>query len=299
MAKHELDMNLLKTLEILLDEGSVSRTASRMGISQAAVSVQLAKLRSHFDDALFVPSGRGIVPTAFARMLIAPLNDLMQRSRALTAKRQSFDPATAQRRFRISVGYIDTTIIFSQVSRRLVREAPGISISYLDADYHNRDVDFQVLPDGLQRSELRHTALYSDRYVCVVDRDCAAFGERLSEDDYFGATHIVRRFGLSGPSSLEALLMNRMGRRRKEGPVIDNYGVIPSLLIGTAYISTVSLRFAQQLAAQFPLRILELPMPFPRQTLLLLWDPILDDDMAAIWLRDLICEVAGTIYGGG
>lgn len=299
MAKNEFDMNLLRTLEILFEEGSVSRSAVRMGISQAAVSVQLAKLRAHFDDPLFIPSRNGLAPTAFARMLASPLNDLMQRSRSVLARRQSFDPATARRRFRISAGYIDTAIIFSTVSQRLFEQAPGISASYLDVDLGSKEAEFRVLPAGLDLPTrgLHSTPLYTDRYVCLVDRNHSGFGEQLSEDEYFEATHIVRRFGLTGPASLEAHLMEKMGRQRKEGPIIDNYAIIPSLLIGTNYVSTVASRFAQFLAERFPLRILELPIPFPHQTMMLLWESLLEDDMAALWLRNLICETARQTYG--
>lgn len=91
--------------------------------------------------------------------------------------------------------------------------------------------------------------------------------------------------------------MEKMGRHRKEGPVIDNYAIIPSLLIGTDYVSTVAFRFAQFLVERFPLRILELPIPFPSQTMMLFCDRELDSDLAALWLRGLIQETAQQVYG--
>jgi DNA-binding transcriptional LysR family regulator len=301
LTEQDLDLNLLKTLEILFEEKSVSRSAKRLGVSQAAVSVQLSKLRAHFEDVLFNPSRNGLLPTAFALTLIEPLRELMQCSRTLISQRQNFDPMTTRRRFRVEAGYIDTTITFSIVSRRLAALAPNISISYSESAglRDNTDLDFCVLPDGLQHGGAwSWQAMYTDRYVCLIDRDNRLFGESISETEYLEATHIVRRrLGSDGYSSLEALLMKRMGCHRKEGPVIDNYGVIPSLLNGTNYISTVSLHFAEYLARLFPLRILELPIPLPKQTLLLLWRPMLDGDMTAQWLREQICASAREVYG--
>lgn len=300
MTKREFDMNLLKTLEILFQEGSVSRSAVRMGISQAAVSVQLAKLRAYFDDPLFVPSRSGLVPTVFAHSLAEPLSDLLHRSRSLISKRHSFDPATAYRRFSVSAGYTDTAIILSSVNQRLFKEAPGIAISCLSGiDRHNgKDAEYQIRPEGnLPARELHSKHLYTDRYVCLVDRNHSRFGNSLSEAEYFEATHITRRFGLTGPVSMPERHLEKTGRKRKEGPIIDNYATVASVLMGTDYVSTMALSLARFLAERFPFRILELPIELPKHTMLLCWDPSLESDPAAMWLRDVICETAHRAHG--
>ena len=57
-----LDLNLLKTLDALLDERSVTRAAERLSLTQPAVSGMLTRLREGFDDPLFTRSQRGIIP---------------------------------------------------------------------------------------------------------------------------------------------------------------------------------------------------------------------------------------------
>src|SRR5450432_1590020 len=61
--RSKLDLNLLRVAVALLDAGSVSQAAKKLGISQPSVSESLAKLRSHFDEPLFVRSGNGMSPT--------------------------------------------------------------------------------------------------------------------------------------------------------------------------------------------------------------------------------------------
>ncbi|SQB29296.1 leucine transcriptional activator [Citrobacter koseri] len=58
-----LDLNLLKALDALLDEGSVTRAAQRLSLTQPAVSGMLIRLRDYFDDPLFVRTSHGMVPT--------------------------------------------------------------------------------------------------------------------------------------------------------------------------------------------------------------------------------------------
>ena len=68
-----LDLNLLKTLDALLETRSVTAAAARLSLTQPTVSGMLARLREAFDDPLFVRAQRGIMPTPRAEALAAPL----------------------------------------------------------------------------------------------------------------------------------------------------------------------------------------------------------------------------------
>ena len=61
-----LDLNLLVTLDVLIEERSVSRAAERLHLSQPSVSAALAKLRDYFNDPLLEIQGKRMVPTAHA-----------------------------------------------------------------------------------------------------------------------------------------------------------------------------------------------------------------------------------------
>src|SRR5690348_15955275 len=73
----QLDLNLLVTLDALLAERNVTRAARRLGSSQPAVSVQLAKLREALQDPLLLPGPRGMAPTSAATALEGPLREAL------------------------------------------------------------------------------------------------------------------------------------------------------------------------------------------------------------------------------
>ena len=52
-----LDLNLLVSLDALLQQRSVTRAAAQMGLSQPALSASLARLRRHFGDELLTRAG--------------------------------------------------------------------------------------------------------------------------------------------------------------------------------------------------------------------------------------------------
>jgi DNA-binding transcriptional LysR family regulator len=82
MDSRRLDLNLLVTLEALLVERNVTKAASRLHLSQPAVSAQLSRLRDLFDDPLLIPAQRGMTPSAKAVELLDPLRQALDQVRA-------------------------------------------------------------------------------------------------------------------------------------------------------------------------------------------------------------------------
>ena len=66
-----IDLNLLRVLDVLLEERSVTRAGARLGLTQSAVSHALNRLRYQLDDELFQRNAQGMQPTARA-LEIAP-----------------------------------------------------------------------------------------------------------------------------------------------------------------------------------------------------------------------------------
>ena len=57
------DLNLFVVLNAIYTEGSLTKAAEVVGITQPAVSNALARLREKFDDDLFIRTGSGMTPT--------------------------------------------------------------------------------------------------------------------------------------------------------------------------------------------------------------------------------------------
>ena len=65
-ALSDIDLKLLVVLNALLEERSVTRTATALGVSVSAVSAALKRLRRHFDDELLHRDGNQYQLTGFA-----------------------------------------------------------------------------------------------------------------------------------------------------------------------------------------------------------------------------------------
>src|SRR5882672_7488131 len=96
------DLNLLIVFDAVMQERSVTRAGSRVGLSQPAMSHALNRLRHMLKDELFVRSPDGMVPTPRAEMLAQPVRDALNEMQ-LALEPAVFDPASSDRRFRLAV----------------------------------------------------------------------------------------------------------------------------------------------------------------------------------------------------
>jgi DNA-binding transcriptional LysR family regulator len=96
----DIDYNLLPVFEALFEERRVGKAASRLNVTQSAVSQALGRLRHALNDQLFLRSPHGLVPTARAMEIAPLLHDTLARWRE-ACRPSGFDPASSAREFRI------------------------------------------------------------------------------------------------------------------------------------------------------------------------------------------------------
>ena len=121
-----LDLNLLKVFEALMTEGSVTRAASALTMTQPAVSNALARLRDALGDPLFVRSGTGIRPTQRAVVLWEPIGEALENVRS-ALDGQVFDPGRAQTEFSLSMSDYVASLVMPNLLNHLGEVAPTIA----------------------------------------------------------------------------------------------------------------------------------------------------------------------------
>src|SRR5262245_60471355 len=143
------DLNLLRVLDVLLEERSVTRAGARLGLSQSAVSHALNRLRHMLNDDLLVRGPSGMQPTPRAlevgRGVHLALNQLQS---ALAPA--DFDPATTTRRFGLITGLYAAAVLVPALADRIGVLAPRaeLAVDEFDPDLLDRldshQVDFMV-----------------------------------------------------------------------------------------------------------------------------------------------------------
>ena len=97
------DLNLLRVFLAIWDLRSLTAAGERLALTQPAVSHALRRLRTLFEDPLFVRTPNGMAPTDAAFRLYPPLSQAFALINEAVQQRAKFEAATAQRVFRISM----------------------------------------------------------------------------------------------------------------------------------------------------------------------------------------------------
>lgn len=289
------DLNLLTTLNVLLDEGNVARAARRLQLSPSAMSRALARLRETMADPLLVRAGRGLVPTPRALALRDEVARLSQEVTAVLRPVTEIDLRQVTRTFtlRTSDGFVEN--FGPALVTRIARQAPGIRLRFL----HKTTKDSQSLRNGsvdLETGvvaddtgpEIRTRMLFQDRFIGV-----AGTGHRLSQGEitaerYARADHVlVSRRGSAKGLLDEALMV--LGLQRQVVVTVDGFAAALALVRTTDLVTAVPARHTESLRQG--LFSFELPVPAPTVKVAMLWHPRMDADHAHRWLREQIREI--------
>ncbi len=129
-----IDLNLLQAFHAVHAEGSVTRAAVRLGVSQPTVSHALARLRRLYGDPLFVRTQRGVAPTAQADRLADAVRHALHVLDVALQEGVRYDPAASDRTFRLHMSDIGETIFLPRLLQSLAERAPGVRIETFQFD---------------------------------------------------------------------------------------------------------------------------------------------------------------------
>lgn len=196
-----VDLNLLPVFEAVYEQGSLSRAAQLLAMTQPAVSHAMTRLRATFRDELFIRRSRGVVPTPVADAIHAKLRGALGAVREAVAERTAFDPRTAERRFAVSIAHPLGPMIAVRLQERLAHAAPGIAVAFstrsrpIELDRGLREgrvdaaVDWVVPADG----RFRDVTLFEDAVVAVARHGHPALARLRTVEDLRHASFVTLR----------------------------------------------------------------------------------------------------------
>jgi DNA-binding transcriptional LysR family regulator len=296
------DLGILVALDALLQEGSVTGAARRVGLSTPAMSHALARIRERLGDPILVRSGRGMLLTPRALALKPQVRGLVAEARRTLEPERQFVARELTRTFVVHATDYVLTILGAAVDRILRDEAPGVCVRFVpntpDDPALLRDAgsDLAVGIYGDLPQEMRHRQLLTDRFVCVVRRGHPATRRRFTLEQFVGAPHIqVAPRGKPG-GYIDDVLHAR-GLARTVARAVPYFLTALHLAAETDYLLTISERIARRFADPLGLALLEVPAKLRPYALSLVWHPRVDGEPAHRFLRDVFVRAAAEAAG--
>ncbi|HET8850864.1 MAG TPA: LysR family transcriptional regulator [Marinobacter sp.] len=293
----DFDLNLLVIFSNIMEQRSISKVASELGISPSAVSHALGRLRVMLNDQLFYRTAKGLEPTDRAREIIVQVESgLSHLSSAITAQ-QKFDPAESRRVFSMQVADYVSGFFLPSFARRIREEAPYVTIDILPfsisteiSGWDRVDAQIRLTPGRLKPKAVRSKRLMADDVVVLMRPDHPSAAEPMTPELYARLPHVKLSQASTGTTVIDDALAER-GLQRHSALIVSSWDIIPDLLLKSDLIAIAP---SQLLALDPRLKALK-AAPLPLEEVVfsfdLCWDQNSEKESGHQWLCQTIVDV--------
>src|SRR5580698_2741067 len=297
----QADLNLLVTFAAIAEEKSITAAASRLFLSQPAVSRALQRSRAMFEDDLLVRSPHGFELTLRGRKILEELEGLLPRMENLVAP-AVFDPTRETSHFRISGPDNVCTVVLPRLCRQYANGRYQVQFEFLPwrsgiaelVEHGQVDLVLHI-DDGLLPSHFQSERLYREDWICAVAR-ASRFGDRLSLKQYLAANHIVVST-LPGVQTIPDKQLAALGAKRSSSIRVPYFGVALRCLPGTELVLTLTSGMTSAVLGNRELRLVKAPHELHPFHFLMAWHPRLNSDPRHMWLRQAMRSATVALYG--
>jgi DNA-binding transcriptional LysR family regulator len=291
-----IDLRLLAVIRELQRTGSVSHTAEHLGLSQSAVSMTLARLRDHFGDPLFVRTSSGMATTPYAADLINDLNRAADLLETALDRRMHFDPATADRMFRLCSTDIAQFTILPRLVKRLTAAAPAARVDLRQLSestarmLETGDIDLAIGLIPPMGAGFCQEKLFSSHFVCVARPDHPRVRSQLSLEQFQAESHVSITTAGAGYHAIERTI-EALGIHRRIGMRIPSFLGIAAVIAATDLLAIVPASMGQMVSGGAVMKVLPLPFSLPGYDVTQNWHERFALDPALMWLRSMMQAV--------
>jgi DNA-binding transcriptional LysR family regulator len=299
-----LDLNLLRVLDAVMAEGSLTRAASTLAMTQPAVSHALRRLREALGEELFVRTAHGMRPTPQAQALWPAVRQALATLRQTLAPGE-FDPRRDAVQLSLAMADATAALLAPPLAEGIAREQAQASLRLLPLTTRDprrlleageADLAVGSFPETVtsilaqgQDSLLRHTPLYDTRYVCVMRRGHPLADAPLTLDDYCSAHHLRVSFSGRARGPVDQALA-ALGRQRRVVLTVNQFFTAGQVVRRSDLLAVLPESFIA--AAGGGLATRELPLALAPVQVAMVWHLRHDAEPSHRWLRERVRAAA-------
>ena len=302
----ERDLRLFLVLDAVLAERSVTRAASRLGVTQSAVSHSLRELRSRLGDPLLVRTSAGLEPTPLAQSLRPDLRMGLDALERLLRHQPRFDPATSTRSFSLATPDHPQFTMIPEFIGQLRRMAPGVNVRIraigpglpdelasgrLDLVLAGAEVE-QVL--ALDREPMR-TRVIDEPFCCLLRRGHPALARPLDLQTYVALPHVLVST-TGGESGIVDDALAALGMCRRVAVTVPSFPAAAYIVASSDLIATLPKAVTDR-ADLLDVEIRTPPLDLPRSVAYLWWHPRFQHDPGHTWWRHALAKALSPFRG--
>jgi DNA-binding transcriptional LysR family regulator len=291
----QADLNLLVIFAAVAEERNITRAASRLLLSQPAVSRALHRLRGMFQDDLLIRTADGYEPTPKGQRLLQDLATMLPRLARLMAGGE-FDPSTEDATFRIAATDHAAGLLVPGLCKSVLSKPAKVKFSFVPlhaGQYEALEkgrIDLVLDSDhDTTTSHLSKEVIFEVDFVCVVSAK-SKFKRAITLKQYLDGEHVGVDI-IGGVQTHPDTRLAAIGKKRRCPLVVAQHTVAMRVAAMTDAIATVPRRMALLEAPKKVTKILEAPAVLGSFKYVMLWHERMQTDAAHVWLRSTIREL--------
>jgi DNA-binding transcriptional LysR family regulator len=297
-----LDLNLLRIFDTLMSEGSLTRAAEVLAITQPAASHALKRLHQAIGEALFVRNAYGMTPTPKAEALWPQVRGALAALQQALAPGE-FDPRTQAVNFRLAMTDATASLLTPALVANIQREQALCNLRVLPLttrdprrllEQGEADLALGHFPEAVTAllaagpdAALRHARLYDTRYVCAMRHDHPLASQPLTLDAYCSAHHLLAS-STGRPQGYVDQALTALGRQRRVVLTVNQFFTAGRVVTQSDLLTVLPLSFLPATGYQDELVVRELPFDMGAVHVTMLWHMRRDAEPAHRWLRALV-----------
>lgn len=301
-----LDLNLLRVFDAVMTEQNLTRAASRLAMTQPAVSNALKRLRDALGDELLIRTAHGVKPTPRAEILWPTIRRSLSELEEAVAP-TSFDVSKAHATFRMAMADATAALWLPSLVRSIERDAPGLNVRMVPLTTREPrpmllrgDIDLAIgfFPGVVAQlaagpdTPIRHERLYSGQYVCVMRKDHPLAKGELTLDAYCAANHLL--VSLSGRAhGLTDEALAQVNRERRILLTVNQFFTAGRVVAHSDLITVLPRYLIASTGMTGALISKALPFKLPDVHVDMLWHERDVRSPAHKWLREHLTSMTG------
>ena len=308
-----LDLNLLRVFDEVMAEGSLTRAARNLSLTQPAVSNALRRLRETLGDELVQRSGQGMAPTPRARAIWPAVREALAQLQSSLIPNE-FVPAEANTSFVLAMSDATAAELIPGLTETLEKQAPRVTLrvvplttrdprSMLDEEACDLAVGYfpSMLADLTARTQsgepqpFFHQRLYTGEYVCVMRKDHPLAQGPLTIDAFCAARHMLVSFS-GRPFGFIDEALATLGRERFVVLTVNQFFTAARVVANANLLTVLPLHFLK--VTGFADQLVFRPLPFEVSPVLVdaVWHRRNQQRSSHVWLREVVQRATDSAF---
>ena len=293
----KFDLNLLRIFAVVYQQGSVTKAAEHLNLTQSAISNSLNRLKSNVGQELFNRTGRGVKPTRFAQDIYAQLEAPLQDIDTIMEGAAHFDLNHSHH----FIVYSHETILHT-LRQKLDQHLAGTLVEVLLVEIpsneariydtlSNEKVDLVIDISPPQSAMFSSSVLKKEKLCCIVKHNHPRLNlETMSKENYLKERHAFFDLTRLNLKFVDWITDEVLPQRRAYSEHKSLLGMIEAVSYSDA-VGVVPMSAAERYQKIFNLDLL--PFPFANHSFNFYMVSLskMRTNAANVWLRNLISQI--------